>query len=81
MVVTNVQPVTADSNTLIIKSGGSLDPPDANVQVEKNVYTLNRGYNRIQVQRNSIVLDGNGYTIADYSYDGPPVVVLLVCKM
>jgi parallel beta-helix repeat protein len=61
----NIQPVKA-SETVYIRADGSIDPPTANIATFDNVtYTLTSNINdSIVVERDNIVVDGAGYTVA-----------------
>jgi len=60
----NVQPVKA-SGTIYIRADGSIDPPDAPISTSDNVtYTFTDNiYDNIVVERDSIVIDGQGYNV------------------
>jgi len=60
----NVEPV-APGNTIYIRPDGSVDPPTAPISTIDNVtYTLTGNINdSIVVERNSIVVDGVGFTV------------------
>jgi parallel beta-helix repeat protein len=60
----NIQPVKA-SGTIYIRADGSIDPPTAPISTVDNVtYTFTDNiYDPIVVERNNIVIDGNGYTL------------------
>lgn len=63
----NIQPVKA-SGTIYIRDDGSIDPPDAPIStVDYVTYTLTGNITSdadgIVVERNNIVIDGNGYTL------------------
>jgi parallel beta-helix repeat protein len=59
----NIQSVKA-SNTIYIRADGSIDPPTANITSLDNItYTFTDNiYDSIVVERDNIVIDGNGYT-------------------
>ena len=64
----NIQPVKA-SGTIYIRADGSIDPQDAPISSVDNVtYTLTGNITSdadgIVVERNHIVIDGNGYTLS-----------------
>jgi hypothetical protein len=60
----NIQTVKA-SGTIYIKADGSIDPPIANITTIDNItYTFIGNINEsIVVERDSIVVDGAGYTV------------------
>ena len=59
----NIQPVKA-SGTIYIRADGSVDPPTAPIQRDGDIYTFTDNiYDSIVVERNNIVIDGNGYTL------------------
>jgi parallel beta-helix repeat protein len=63
----NIQPVKA-SGTIYIRADGSIDPPDAPISTVDNVtYVLTGNITSdadgIVMERNNIIVDGNGYTI------------------
>jgi parallel beta-helix repeat protein len=71
MVAFDIRPVRA-SGTIYIRADGSIDPPTAPLVTVDNVtYTLTGNITSdadgIVIERDSIVMDGNGYTIT-YSY-------------
>jgi len=52
------------SGTIYIRADGSVDPPTAPIQRDGDVYFLTDNiYDEIVVERNSIVVDGRGYTV------------------
>jgi len=58
-----VQPARA-TGTIYIRADGSIDPPTAPIQRDGNAYTFTDNTNdSIVVERNNIVIDGNGYTL------------------
>jgi len=63
----NVKPAKAWTGTVYIRADGSIDPPDAPIQRDGNVYTLTGNITSsadgIVVERDNIVIDGNGYTL------------------
>ena len=63
----NIQPVKAWTGTVYVRADGSIDPPDAPIQRDGNVYTLTGNItsdaNGIVVERDGIVVDGAGYTV------------------
>jgi parallel beta-helix repeat protein len=62
-VVLNV-PVVWGSGTIYIRADGSIDPPTAPIQRDENVYTFTDNiYDGIVVERNNMIIDGNGYTL------------------
>ena len=60
----NLQPVKA-SGTIYIRADGSIDPPTAPISTVDNItYTFTGNiYDEIVIQRSSITIDGNGYTL------------------
>jgi parallel beta-helix repeat protein len=62
--VFNIRPVKA-SGTIYIRADGSINPPTANITTVDNVtYTFTDNINdSIVVERNNIVIDGNGYKL------------------
>lgn len=51
-------------STIYILSDGTVSPPSAPLSVDGNVYTFTSNiYESIIVQKNNIILDGNGYTL------------------
>jgi parallel beta-helix repeat protein len=61
--VFNIQPSKA-SGTIYIRADGSVDPSTAPVQHVGNVYTFTDNISEtIEVQKDSITIDGNGYTL------------------
>ena len=59
----NIQPVKA-GGTIYIRADGSIDPPTAPIQRDGDVYTFTDNiYDEIVVERDNIVIDGNGYTL------------------
>jgi len=57
-------PVAVASGTIYIRADGSIDPPTAPIQRVGDVYTFTGNiYDSIVVQRNNIIVDGNGYTL------------------
>jgi parallel beta-helix repeat protein len=60
----NIQPVTA-SGTIYIRANGSVEPSTAPIQRDGNVYTFTSNIydNSIVIERDSIILDGNGFTL------------------
>jgi len=64
----NVQPASSEwTGTVYIRADGSIDPPDAPIQRDGNVYTLTGNITSdadgIVVERDNIILDGNGYML------------------
>jgi parallel beta-helix repeat protein len=59
----DLQPVKADR--IYIKADGSIEPPTANITTDDNIfYNLTSNINeQLVVQRNNVIVDGNGYTI------------------
>jgi parallel beta-helix repeat protein len=67
MFVRFTKPVEA-SETIYIKTDGSVDPPTAPIQRDGNIYTLTDNIvtdatNGIVIERDNIVVDGAGYTL------------------
>jgi len=61
--VASIRPVVAQG-TIYIRSDGSVDPPTAPIQRDGNVYNFTGNINEtIEVERDNIVIDGNGYTL------------------
>jgi parallel beta-helix repeat protein len=61
----NFMPIRTPQPAFIIKNDGSVNPSTAPIQRAGNIYTFTEdiaGYT-IAVERNNIVLDGNGYTL------------------
>ena len=60
----NIQPVEA-SGTIYIRADGSIDPPTANITSVDNVTYVftDNNYDEIVVERNNILIDGNGYKL------------------
>ena len=58
---------SAWTGTVYIRADGSIDPPDAPIQRDGNVYTLTGNIassaDGIVVERDNIVIDGAGYTL------------------
>jgi parallel beta-helix repeat protein len=70
----NIQPINADGGTIYIRADGSVYPPTAPIFTADNVtYTLTGNItadaNGIAIERDDIVLNGEGYTL-----QGPGVV-------
>ena len=64
----NIQPVKSTwTGTVYIRADGSIDPPDAPIQRDGNVYTLTGNITSsadgIVVERDNIIIDGADYTI------------------
>ena len=64
----NIKPAKAEwTGTVYIRADGSIDPPDAPIHRDGNVYTLTDNItssrNGIVVQRDNIIIDGAGYTL------------------
>ena len=63
-----VMPAEA-AGTIYIRADGSIDPPTSPISHAGNVYTLNGNIssatdaNGIVIERDSIILDGSGYTL------------------
>jgi len=75
----NTQPVKSwTGGTIYIRDDGSIDPPDAPIQRDGDLYTLTSDIssdnNGIVIQRNNIVLDGACHTII-----GPGKEILNLC--
>lgn len=60
----NIQPVKSNG-TIYIRADGGVDPPTAPIQRDGYTYTFtdNIYENSIVIERDNIVLDGNGYTL------------------
>jgi parallel beta-helix repeat protein len=59
----NVQPAEA-SGTIYIRADGSIDPPTAPIQRNGDIYTFTGDvYANVIIERDSIVVDGAGYTV------------------
>jgi len=56
--------VVKAEDTAIIRADGSIEPLSAPIQRVGDVYTLIGDIDRIMVERNSTILDGNGHTIS-----------------
>jgi parallel beta-helix repeat protein len=63
--VLHIQPVKAEPGTIYIRADGSIDPPTAQISTLDNVtYIFTDNINdSIVVERNNIIIDGNGYTL------------------
>ena len=66
--VFNIQPAKSEwTRTVYIRADGSIDPSDAPIHRDGNVYTLTDNITSsgdgIVVERNNIIIDGNGYTL------------------
>mgnify|MGYP000530603689 CR=1 FL=1 len=64
----NVMPAKSTwTGTVYIRADGSIDPPDAPIQRDGNVYTLTDNITSsgdgIVVERDNIIIDGAGYTV------------------
>ena len=64
----NIQPAKAWTGTVYIRADGSIDPPDAPIVTYDNItYTLTGNITSpadgIVVERDNIIIEGNGYTI------------------
>jgi parallel beta-helix repeat protein len=78
--VFNIQPVSAWTGTVYIRTDGSIDPVGAPIKTVDNVtYTLTDNITSsgdgIVVERNNTIIDGNGYTLQGtrpfaYDYNG-----------
>lgn len=67
MLALNIRSVKS-SGTIYIRSDGSVYPPTAPIQRIGNVYTFTGNISEtIEVQRDNIVIDGNGYTLQGYA--------------
>lgn len=59
----NIQPAKA-TGTIYIKTDGSVDPPDAPIQRDGDLYTFTDNiYDFIIIERDNIVVDGADYTV------------------
>jgi parallel beta-helix repeat protein len=66
----NIQSVKA-SGTIYIRADGSIDPPTAPIQRSGEVYSFTSNiYGSIVVERDSIVIDGNGFMLQGTGADG-----------
>jgi parallel beta-helix repeat protein len=79
--VVYIQPIKAEyQGNITINADGSISPSTASIQQTGNTYTLTSDVNgSITVNRNNIVLDGDGYTVI-YSGSGPGKVSALSLK-
>ena len=76
--VSNFQPAKSTwTGTVYIRADGSIDPPDAPIHRDGNVYTLTGNITSsgdgIVVERDNIIIDGAGYTLEGtgaYPYKG-----------
>jgi len=61
----NIQPVKAETGTIYIRADGSIDPPTAPIQRDGDIYTFTENITgwSVLVQRDNIVIDGNGYAL------------------
>ena len=60
---TNIQPVKA-SETIYIMADGSVNPSNAPIQRDEDIYTFTADiYDSIVVEKDNIIVDGNGYTL------------------
>ena len=58
-----IQPARAEG-TVYIRADGSVDPPTAPIQPNGSIYTFTSDISdSIVVQRNNVIIDGNGYTL------------------
>ena len=60
LVILNVKAQQYD--TIIINSDGSINPINAPLTKQGNVYTVTADYSSLTVKRNNSILDGNGHT-------------------
>jgi len=69
-VVLNVPSASGQSGDIYIRADGSIDPPTANITTTDYVtYTFTGNINdSIVVERNSIIVEGAGYTVTGYGY-------------
>jgi len=59
----NIQPVRA-SETIYIMEDGSIDPPDAPINRDGDLYTFTDNiYDKIVVERSNIIIDGTGHKL------------------
>ena len=65
-----IRPVKAQyQGDITINADGSVTPSTAPIQQAGNVYTLTSNVNgSITVERNNMILDGNGYTVSGGSF-------------
>ena len=65
--VLNIHPVKAFTGTVYIRADGSVDPLDAPIQRNGDLYTLTDNINSdadgIIVQKDNVVIDGSGFTL------------------
>jgi len=60
----NIHPVKTWAGTVYIRADGSIDPPDAPIQRDGDIYTFTDNiYGSVIIQKDSIVVDGEGYTV------------------
>jgi parallel beta-helix repeat protein len=67
----NIQPVKA-SGTIYIRADGTIDPSTAPISTADNItYTLaDNIYDKVVIERSSIIIDGDGCTINSYELTG-----------
>jgi len=60
-----IQPVKANGGTIYVRADGSIDPSTAPIQRDGSVYTFTSSIygNSIVIERDNIILDGNGFTL------------------
>jgi parallel beta-helix repeat protein len=60
-----IQPAKAEGGTIYIRADGSIDPPTAPISTVDNVTYIftDNIYDEIVVERNNMIIDGNGYTL------------------
>ena len=70
----NIHPAMASGTAyaIYIRSDGSIDPPTAPIQREGDIYafTDNIEFLSIVVERNNIIIDGNGYALRHLPHEG-----------
>jgi len=60
----NIQPVKATGGTIYIRADGSVDPAEAPIQRDGDLYTFTDNiYEEIRVERDNVVVDGADYVI------------------
>jgi parallel beta-helix repeat protein len=73
-----IQPIKAEyQGNIIINADRSISPSTAPIEKTGNIYTLTRDFTgSITVNRNNVILDGQGYTVLSDEYDEFGVVSL-----
>jgi parallel beta-helix repeat protein len=61
----NIMPFPTPQPAFTIRSDGSVDPPTAPIQRNREIYTLTDNINghTIVIERDNVILDGGGYTL------------------